>query len=97
MSTIYEVIRRPVITEKGLTLKEEDRTLCFEVARSASKTQIKEAIERIFKVHVQKVRTMTVPGKERRRGKYAGYRADWKKAYVTLREGEKMIEYGESF
>ena len=97
MSTIYDVIRRPIITEKGLTLKEQDRTLCFEVADSASKTQIQEAVERIFKVKVQKVRTMTVPGKERRRGKYSGYRPDWKKAYVTLREGEKMIEYGESF
>ncbi len=97
MSTIYDVIKRPVITEKGLTLKEEDRTLCFEVASDASKTQIHEAVERIFKVKVQKVRTMTVSGKERRRGKYSGYRPDWKKAYVTLREGEKMIEYGESF
>ena len=97
MSGIYDVIKRPVITEKGLTLKEQDRTLCFEVADSASKTQIHEAVERIFKVKVEKVRTMTVHGKERRRGKYSGYRPDWKKAYVTLREGEKMIEYGESF
>jgi len=97
MSTAYNVIKRPVITEKGLSLKEQDRTLCFEVADNASKTQIQEAVERIFKVKVLKVRTMTVPGKERRRGKYSGYRPDWKKAYVTLREGEKMIEYGESF
>jgi large subunit ribosomal protein L23 len=97
MSAIYDVIKRPIITEKGLTLKEQDRTLCFEVADNASKTQIQEAVERIFKVKVQHVRTMTVPGKERRRGKYSGYRPDWKKAYVTLREGEKMIEYGESF
>jgi large subunit ribosomal protein L23 len=97
MSAIYDVLRRPVITEKGLALKEQDRTLCFEVADHASKTQIQEAVERIFKVKVQHVRTMIVPGKERRRGKYSGYRSDWKKAYVTLREGEKMIEYGESF
>ena len=97
MSGIYDVIKRPIITEKGLTLKEQDRTLCFEVSDNASKTQIQEAVERIFKVKVKQVRTMTVPGKERRRGKYSGYRADWKKAYVTLREGEKMIEYGESF
>jgi large subunit ribosomal protein L23 len=96
MSSIYNVIRRPVITEKGLTLKENDRTLCFEVADSASKQQIQEAVEQLFKVKVQAVRTMVVPGKMRRRGKYIGYRADWKKAYVTLREGEKMIEYGES-
>jgi large subunit ribosomal protein L23 len=97
MSASYDIIRRPVITEKGLTLKENDGTLCFEVSDGASKTQIKEAIEKIFKVKVDHVRTMTVPGKERRRGRYTGYRPDWKKAYVKLREGEKMIEYGETF
>ena len=96
MSTIYDVILRPVVTEKALTLKEENRTLCFEVSDRASKTQIQEAVERIFKVKVDHVRTTTVPGKLRRRGRYAGYRPDWKKAYVTLREGEKMIEYGET-
>ena len=97
MSTIYDVIKRPIITEKGLTLKENDRTLCFEVDDNASKQQIQEAVEQLFKVKVQQVRTMVVPGKMRRRGKYTGYRSDWKKAYVTLREGEKMIEYGENF
>jgi large subunit ribosomal protein L23 len=97
MSTHFNVIVRPVITEKGLTLKEDDRTLCFEVTNKASKQQIQEAVERIFKVKVQHVRTMKVPGKMRRRGRYFGYRPDWKKAYVTLREGEKMIEYGENF
>jgi large subunit ribosomal protein L23 len=97
MSTNYDVIKRPIITEKGLNLKENERTLCFEVADRASKRQIQEAIERIFKVKVAHVRTMTVPGKMRRRGRYTGYRSDWKKAYVTLREGEKMIEYGENF
>ena len=97
MSTVYEIIKRPIITEKGLTLKEQDRTLCFEVADNASKTQIQQAVERLFKVKVQQVRTMTVKGKLRRRGRYSGYRPDWKKAYVTLREGEKMVEYGENF
>ena len=96
MSTVYDVIKRPVITEKGLTLKENDRTLCFEVDNKASKQQIQEAVEQLFEVKVQAVRTMVVPGKMRRRGKYMGYRSDWKKAYVTLREGEKMIEYGEN-
>jgi len=96
MSAIYHVIKRPIITEKGLTLKEKDRTLCFEVEDDASKQQIQEAVEQLFKVKVQQVRTMVVPGKMRRRGKYSGYRSDWKKAYVTLREGEKMIEYGEN-
>jgi large subunit ribosomal protein L23 len=96
MSSIYQVIKRPVITEKGLTLKENDRTLCFEVHQDANKKQIQEAVEQLFKVKVQHVRTMVVPGKMRRRGKYSGYRHDWKKAYVTLLEGEKMIEYGEN-
>lgn len=96
MSTIFRVIKRPVITEKGLTLKENERTLCFEVSDGASKKQIQEAVEQLFKVKVEAVRTMVVPGKMRRRGKYTGYRSDWKKAYVTLREGEKMIEYGEN-
>jgi large subunit ribosomal protein L23 len=97
MSAVYEVIKRPIITEKGLSLKENERTLCFEVTDGASKQQIQEAVERIFKVKVDHVRTMTVRGKLRRRGRYFGYRPDWKKAYVTLREGEKMIEYGENF
>jgi large subunit ribosomal protein L23 len=97
MTAIFDVIKRPVITEKGLTLKEQRRTLCFEVIDSASKQQIQEAVERIFKVKVQQVRTLAVRGKLRRRGRYSGYRSDWKKAYVTLREGEKMIEYGENF
>jgi large subunit ribosomal protein L23 len=96
MSSLHNIIRRPIITEKGLTLKENLNTLCFEVADDASKQQIHEAVERLFKVKVQAVRTMTVPGKMRRRGRYSGYRSDWKKAYVTLREGEKMIEYGEN-
>ncbi len=95
MSTLYDVIRRPVITEKGLTLKEQERTLCFEVEPGAGKQQIQQAIERIFKVRVQSVRTMMVRGKMRRRGRYTGYKPSWKKAYVTLAEGEKMIEYGE--
>ena len=95
MSTLYDVIRRPVITEKGLTLKDQERTLCFEVDPGAGKQQIQQAIERIFKVRVQSVRTMVVRGKFRRRGRYTGYKPSWKKAYVTLVEGEKMIEYGE--
>ena len=95
MSTLYDVIRRPVITEKGLTLKDQERTLCFEVDPGASKQRIQQAIERICKVRVQSVRTMVVRGKFRRRGRYSGYKPSWKKAYVTLVEGEKMIEYGE--
>ena len=92
----YEIIRRPVITEKGLGVKETEQTLVFEVADHATKTQIKEAVQSIFKVKVEQVRTATFAGKERRRGKFTGYRPDWKKAYVRLKAGEKMPEYAQN-
>ncbi len=91
----YQVIRRPIITEKGLTAKDERRTLCFEVHPGASKTEVKEAVQKLFKVKVESVRTANFAGKLRRRGKTSGFRSDWKKAYVKLQAGEKMIEYGE--
>ena len=93
MPTTYTVIRRPLITEKGLGVKETQNTLVFEVAPKATKTEVKHAVEVLFKVKVDSIRTSTVAGKERRRGKYAGYRRDWKKAYVRLKAGEKMPEY----
>jgi large subunit ribosomal protein L23 len=95
MSTAYEVIRRPIITEKGVTKKEAEKTLCFEVAADANKKQIKLAVESVFKVKVADVRTATFEGKLRRRGKFAGYRPDWKKAYVRLKDGQKVPEYAE--
>lgn len=96
MSTLYDVLRRPVITEKGMGVKETENTLVFEVALKATKTEVKQAVETLFKVKVIAVRTATVEGKERRRGKFTGYRPDWKKAYVRLQQGEKMPEYLES-
>jgi len=93
MPTTYTVIRRPVITEKGLTVKETEGTLVFEVDPKASKTEVKQAVEALFKVKVASIRTSTVAGKERRRGKFSGYRPDWKKAYVRLKSGEKMPDY----
>ncbi len=96
MPTLYTVIRRPLITEKGLTVKETQNTLVFEVALKATKTEVKQAVENLFKVKVSGVRTSTVEGKERPRGKFAGYRPDWKKAYVRLRAGEKMPEYAQN-
>jgi len=95
MSTAFEVIRRPIITEKGVTKKESEQTLCFEVAAEANKKQIKTAVESVFKVKVAEVRTATFEGKLRRRGKFAGYRPDWKKAYVRLKDGQKVPEYAE--
>ncbi len=95
MSTPYAVIRRPIITEKGMTKKESERTLCFEVAYGANKVEIKLAVEAAFKVKVEDVRTASFEGKLRRRGKFAGYRPDWKKAYVRLKDGQKVPEYAE--
>src|SRR6476661_5193856 len=92
----FQVIRRPIITEKGLGVKETQHTVVFEVAAAATKTEIKEAVQQIFKVKVSDVRTANFHGKMRRRGQNEGYRRDWKKAYVKLAEGEKMIEYAEN-
>jgi large subunit ribosomal protein L23 len=96
MKSAYQTIRKPVITEKGLGVKETEGTLVFQVAVNASKTEIKHAVQTIFKVKVDSVRTATFAGKERRRGKFTGYRPDWKKAYVKLKAGEKMPEYAEN-
>lgn len=95
MAIDYNIIKRPIVTEKGVAKKDAERTLCFEVAASANKTQIKSAVQAVFKVKVEDVRTSTTAGKLRRRGRYAGYRPDWKKAYVRLKAGEKMPEYAE--
>jgi large subunit ribosomal protein L23 len=96
MDSLFQVIKRPLITEKGVGIKETENTLVFEVARNASKTEVKAAVEMIFKVKVAGVRTVQMPGKERRRGKFAGFRPDWKKAYVRLKAGEKAPDYGDS-
>ena len=96
MKSAYQIIRRPVITEKGLGAKETEGTLVFEVAADATKTEIKEAVQKAFKVKVEGVRTATFQGKERRRGKFSGYRPDWKKAYVRLKAGEMLPEYAEN-
>jgi large subunit ribosomal protein L23 len=96
MKSPYQIIRKPVITEKGLAVKEREGTLVFHVAPSATKTEIKQAVQAIFKVKVDSVRTANFLGKERRRGKFVGFRPDWKKAYVRLKTGEKMPEYAQN-
>src|ERR1700721_2627345 len=93
---LYQIIRRPIITEKGLGVKETQHTVVFEVSSTATKTQIKEAVQQIFKVKVDAVRTANFHGKFRRRGRSEGHRRDWKKAYVKLKAGEKMIEYADN-
>ena len=93
--TIYDVIKRPLVTEKGVEKKDNERTLCFEVAADANKTQVRQAVEKLFSVKVEAVRTSNFEGKLRRRGKFAGYRSDWKKAYVKLQAGQKIPEFAE--
>ena len=93
--TLHEIIRRPLVTEKGVDKKETERTLCFEVAPKATKVQVKAAVEKLFKVKVDNVRTCNFEGKERRRGRFSGFRPDWKKAYVKLKDGEKAPDWAE--
>jgi large subunit ribosomal protein L23 len=90
------VLILPVITEKSTQVKDNLRTVTFKVLRDAHKIEIKDAVEKIFKVKVESVRTANFHGKKRRQGRYVGRRPDWKKAYVTLKEGEKMIEFSEA-
>jgi large subunit ribosomal protein L23 len=86
----YEVIRRPILTEKNTRLMEQLNQYTFEVARSSNKIQIREAVEFIFGVQVLKVRTHIVPGKPRRRGRVLGSSKPWKKAVVTLAPGDRI-------
>jgi large subunit ribosomal protein L23 len=90
---LTDVIRRPLITEKTTVLREDGRTLVFQVARDANKIDIKRAVEQLLGSKVADVRTSLAHGKMKRQGKYVGRRADWKKAYVTLREGEKLPDF----
>ena len=92
---LYDVIRRPLVTEKGVLKKDNERTLCFQVHPEANKTQVKAAVEKLFKVKVDEVRTAMFDGKLRRRGRFSGYRSDWKKAYVKLKAGEKVPDFAE--
>jgi large subunit ribosomal protein L23 len=95
MKSIYEVIRRPLITEKAALQKETQRTVCFEVHRDATKPEIKKAVAALFDTKVADVRVARVHGKLKRQGRYVGRRPDWKKAWVVLKKDQKMIEFFE--
>jgi len=99
MRTVWDIIKAPVITEKALIAKEETQDgkqlLTFRVDRAATKPEIKSAVERIFDVRVDAVRTVNYAGKMKRRGRHEGRRPSWKKAYVTLEEGQPPFEYGD--
>lgn len=90
MKSIHDVLRGPLLTEKGTLLKEKENKVLFRVAKGANKIEIKNAVEKIFKVKVERVATINCMGKTKRMGRYEGKRPDWKKAVVTLREGEKL-------
>ena len=93
---LTDVIRRPLITEKTSIQRERDgRTIVFEVATDANKTEIKRAVETLLGSKVEQVRTAIAHGKVKRQGRFAGQRSDWKKAYVKLRAGEKLPEFFE--
>ena len=90
---LTEVIRRPLVTEKTTTLRDDGKTVAFEVARDANKIDIRRAVEHLLGSKVQNVRTSLAHGKVKRQGRFVGRRSDWKKAYVTLREGEKLPDF----
>jgi large subunit ribosomal protein L23 len=86
----YQILRRPLITEKSTTLKELQNKLFFEVDRRANKIEIKQAVEQIFKVDVLSVTTMNMDGKKKRAGRFFTHRPDWKKAIVTIKPGQRV-------
>ena len=90
MKSIYDVLVGPLLTEKGASLKESQNKVLFRVATSANKIEIKKAVEEMFKVKVEGVSTINCKGKLKRMGRHQGRRPDWKKAVVTLKEGEKL-------
>jgi large subunit ribosomal protein L23 len=102
----WDILRSPVVTEKSVILKEDStdedsnrkqgQILTFRVARKATKPEIKRAVEEVFNVKVATVRTVQYEGKLKKRGRQEGRRASFKKAYVTLKKGEPMVDYGEA-
>lgn len=92
MKELFDVIKKPLITEKGARMKEGDNKIVLQVAPEANKVDIKRAVETVFKVKVADVHTINFKGKKKRIGMRFGVRSDWKKAVVTLKEGE-TVEY----
>ena len=90
---LTDVIRQPLITEKTTIQREDGRTIVFEVASGANKVEIRQAIEKLLHAKVASVRTTISHGKVKRQGRFSGRRSDWKKAYVRLKDGEKIPEF----
>jgi large subunit ribosomal protein L23 len=95
VSKFHNLIRYPSITEKNTKLREVQNKYVFEVVPTASKPQIKEAVEKLFNVTVESVNTMVVRGKQKRMGRNTGFRSDWKKAIVKVKEGQSIARFGE--
>jgi large subunit ribosomal protein L23 len=104
--SVWDILKSPVVTEKSVILKEDStdeksdrkqgQILTFKVDKKATKPEIKSAIEEIFNVKVAAVRTVHYDGKVKKRGRIEGRKAAFKKAYVTLRKGEPMVDYAEA-
>lgn len=94
MKPLHQIIKRPLITEKSSQLREEGQVVAFEVARDANKIEIKQAIEKAFEVKVENVNTVLMAGKPKRVGRNFGKRSNWKKAYITLAEGNDIDLFG---
>lgn len=94
MITAYDIIIKPIITEKSMALTEANK-YTFKVMKKANKTEVKKAVETVFGVKVEKVNIMNVTGKKRRVGANVGKKPDWKKAVITLKPGSKAIEFFE--
>lgn len=90
MKNVYDIVAAPLITEKGTLVNAEGNHVVFRVRRDANKDEIRRAVETLFKVKVEKVRTLNILGKMHRVGKHMGRRPAWKKAYVTLAEGQRI-------
>jgi len=90
MKDLYQIVTAPLITEKGTLVNQQGNQVLFKVRREANKAEIRHAIETLFKVRVEKVRTANFLGKKRRVGRTMGQRPAWKKAYVTLAEGQRI-------
>jgi large subunit ribosomal protein L23 len=100
MRTIWDIIKSPHVTEKAIVAREESeggrQVLTVRIDRKATKTEVKNAMESIFSVQVDEVRTVNYDGKVKRRGAFQGRRPAWKKAYVTLKAGQEPFDFGEA-
>jgi large subunit ribosomal protein L23 len=94
MHSLYDVIKKPIVTEKASALKAEANKIVFAVDRQANKIDIKTAVEKLFEVEVTDVQTMVFRGKDKRIGRFTGRRPTWKKAIVTLKEGTDLDVFG---